>query len=49
MHNDYRQEKKVLIVANYDRFQFLICITLNLLYPEDDETFIPSSLKVSHW
>lgn len=39
--------KKVFRVANYDRFQFPSCITLNLLHPEDQETFIPSSLKVS--
>lgn len=42
-------EKKVFTVANYDRFQFPRCITFNLLYPEDDETLIPLSLRVSHW
>lgn len=45
MLNDYRQKKKVLIVANYDRVQFPSCITFNLLYPEDDEIFTPSSLQ----
>ena len=42
MHNDYRQDKKVLIVANYDRFLFPSCIAFNLLYPENEETFFLS-------
>lgn len=47
VHNDYTQDKKVLIVVNFDRFLFPSYIPFNFLYPKNEEIFFPSSLKVS--
>ena len=43
VHNDYSEDKKVLIVVNSDRFPFPSYITFNFLYPKNEEIFFPSS------